>query len=135
VNDDQEMTTPDVTRHDSYDSLTSDTDLAVPSADLPGGFSFDGGAVVHSEDFHSASLSYTDGEESLSVVTRAEPISSFDHSESDRYEAIEVGDTTGYVYTSDDLLALYVEGDDPYSIYGEISQETATDIAAAILDG
>lgn len=135
VDDGQEITTPDVTRHDSYDSLASETDLTVPEADLAHGFSFDGGAVVHADDFHSVSLSYTDGEESISVTTRADPITSFDHSDSDRYEAVEVGDTTGYVYTSDDFLALYVEGDQPHSIYGEISQETATDIAAAILDG
>jgi outer membrane lipoprotein-sorting protein len=135
VDDEPETTMPDVTRHDSYDSLTSDTDLSVPNATLPDGFSFDGGAVVHSEDFHSVSLSYTDGEESISVTTRTDPITSFDHSDSDRYEAVGVGDTTGYVYTSDDFLALYVEADQPYTIYGEISQETATDIADSILDG
>jgi outer membrane lipoprotein-sorting protein len=135
VDDEPETTMPDVTRHDSYDDLASDTDLTVPEADLPRDFSFDDGAVVHSDEFHSATLSYTNGEESLSVVIRADPVTSFDHSDSDRYEAVEVGDTTGYVYTSDDFLALYVEGDQPYTIYGEIGQETATDIAAAILDG
>jgi len=134
VDDEPESTMPDVTRHDSYDSLASDTDLSVPDADLAHGFSFDGGAVVDAEDFHSVSLSYTDGEESISVVTRADPITSFDHSDSDRYEAVEVGDTTGYVYESDDFLALYVEGDQPYTIYGEISEGTATDVAEAIIE-
>jgi len=100
----------------SNDSLASDTELSVPDATLPNGLSFDSGAVVRSDDFHSASLSYTDGEESISITTHTELLTSFDHSDSDRYEAVEVGDTTGYVYTSDDFLALYVEADQPYPL-------------------
>jgi outer membrane lipoprotein-sorting protein len=134
VDDEQEITTPDVSRHDTYANLTSDTDLSVPDADLPSGFSFDSGSVIESDEFHSVSLSYTDGEESISISTRAESITNFNHSDSDLYEAANIGNTTGYVYTSDNYLSLYVESDQPYNIFGEISQETATDIAKAILD-
>ncbi|MFC7060154.1 DUF4367 domain-containing protein [Halovenus salina] len=131
----QETSMPDVSRHDSYDSLISDTNLAVPSADLPSDFRFDRGVVFENDDYHSVSLTYTDGEESVTVTARGEAISNVDHSDSDRYEAVDVGDTTGYVYTNDDFLTLYIEADQPYSIYGEIGEDTAVSIAEAIVNG
>jgi len=112
----------------------SSTELAVPAANLTGGFSFQSGVVVDYDDFHSVTLTYTDGNESLSVVTRTEPITSFDHSGSDRYETVTIGDTTGYLFTSGDFLTLYVEGDQPYTVRGEIDEQTGIDVAEALLD-
>lgn len=124
---------PDISEFDSYETLTAETNLSVPDAALDG-FSFDNGAIIEGEKYRSVSLEYTDGEESISVTTRAEQTTGFSYSESDRYEAVEVGDTTGYIHTSDDYVGLHVEGDQSYSIYGETDRKTATDIAASIFD-
>lgn len=135
VEEDRGNSLPDISSHDTYDSLVSDTDLSVPAVNLTDGFSFESGFTIDDEDFHSVSLTYTDGEESVSIIIRSEPITGLDYGDSDRFDAVEVGDTTGYLYTSEDYVSLYVEGDQPYTIHGELDEETSIDIADAVLDG
>ncbi len=134
VEDLRENSIPAVSEHDTYDALASNADLPVPAAELTDDFSFDSGVVVNDDDFASVTLTYTDGENSVSVVVHDEPIIGVDHSESDRYDSVDVGNTTAYLSTSDDFTSVYVEGDQPYTVYGEVTEETGLDIAEALLD-
>jgi len=133
VEDLRENAGPDISEHERYDGVVSNTDLSVPAAELTDEFSFDSGVVVDG-DITSVTLTYTDGEESVSVITHGEPMTGVDHSESDRYDAVDVGNTTVYLHTSDGFTSLYVEGDQPYTVYGDMTEETGIDIAEALLD-
>lgn len=132
VEDTNEFSMPDVSEYDSYETLTSNTDLSVPATDLSE-FSFESGTIVDGDDIHSVTLTYTDGNESVSVITRAEA-TGFDHSESDMFEAVDIGDKTGYLYTHEEFTSLYVEDGQPYTVHGDITEETATDVVQALLD-
>jgi outer membrane lipoprotein-sorting protein len=134
VTDRSETTMPDISEYDTYDDVVSATNLSVPAANLTDGFNFDSGVIVDGDDFHSVTLTYTSDNDTVDVVTRGEPVSEFNHSESDYFESVSVGDTTGYLSTHEDFVSLYVEGDQPYTIHGEIDEETAIDVAEAILD-
>lgn len=125
---------PDVTRYDTYDDVVSNTNHTVPPADLTEDFSFDSAATFEGENINSLHLTYTAGEESVSVVVYTEPRTQFNHSDSDRFESVDIGDTTGYLSTHEDFVSLYVEGDQPYRIHGQIDQETATTIAETLID-
>lgn len=132
--DRSETTMPDITEHDTHDDIVSEANMSVPAANLTDGFSFDSGVIVDGDDFHSVTLTYTNDNETVDVITRGEPISAFNHSESDYFESVSVGDTTGYLSTHEDFVSLYVEGDQPYTIHGEIDEQTAIEVAEAILD-
>ncbi|MEF8813179.1 MAG: hypothetical protein V5A55_05110 [Halovenus sp.] len=134
VEDLRENSIPGVSEHETYDAVASNTDLPVPAAELTDDFSFDSGVVVNEDDFRSVTLTYTDGEGSVSVIVHDEPITGVDHSESDRYDSVDVGNTTAYLSTGDDFTSLYVEGDQPYTVYGGVTEETSIDIAEALLD-
>jgi hypothetical protein len=47
---------------------------------------------------------------------------------------VDVGNTTGYIHAGDDTTLLYVQGDQLYTVFGEIDEERGTDIAEAILE-
>lgn len=132
--EDHRNSLPDTSEYDSYDDLVSNTELPLPDAELADGFSFDSGVVFDVDDLQRVTLTYTNGHESVIVTTRSEPVAGFDYGESDRYDAVEVGDTTGYVHTGDDVTSLYVGGDQSYTVFGEIDEETGVDIAEAILE-
>jgi len=131
MRDDEE---PSVQRYDSYDTLASNTELSVPSADLTDRFGFEKGVAYQSEHVQSVTLTYTDGEESVSVITRADP-PSYDYGDTDRYESVAVGDQTGYLYTTDEFVVLHVDADQPYTIYGDLTEDTAVDVATAVVEG
>jgi outer membrane lipoprotein-sorting protein len=130
--EDNRNSLPDTSEYDSYDDLVSNTELELPDAELADGFSFDSGVVFDVDDLQRVTLTYTNGHESVIVTTRSEPVVGFDYGESDRYHPVEVGDTTGYVNTGDSVTSLYVEGDQSYTVFGEIDEETGVDIAEAI---
>lgn len=132
--EDNRNSLPDTSEYDSYDDLVSNTALSLPDAELADGFSFDSGVVFDVDDLQRVTLTYTNGHESVIVTTRSEPVAGFDYGESHRYDAVEVGDTTGYVHTGGDVTSLYVEGDQSYTVFGEIDEETGVDIAGAILE-
>lgn len=124
---------PEVTQYDAYDALDSEANLSIPRAELADGYSFEGATVIAGDDFYSVHLSYTDGEEEISVSTRATN-GAIDRSQSDHYDAVEIGDTTGYLYSGEDFVTLHWQDDQSYSLYGEITEEEATGIAESIQD-
>jgi outer membrane lipoprotein-sorting protein len=123
----------DVTRYDSHDELVSDTDLSMPPADPAGEFSFDR-AVTFDDESDAVALTYTDGHDVISVNTRSEDVSSFDYSESDSYEAIEVGDTTAYLHDSNRFVELHIDGEQPYNVYSDLSADTVVEFVESIVD-
>lgn len=125
---------PSISEYDTYDAVVSNTDLSVPPADLTERFSFDSASAFEDGDINSVSVVYTNGEENVTVVVHAEPIAAVDYSEPDRFESVGIGDTTEYVENTEDFVSLYVEGDQPYTIHGQIDEKTAVDIADAVID-
>jgi len=123
---------PEISQYDSYDALDSNATVSIPSAELADGYSFEGATVIAEDDYYSVFLSYSDGEDSVSISTRASTNEALDRSESDRYDTIEIGDTTGYLYSDEDFVALHWEDNQSYSLYGEITDEEATGIAESI---
>lgn len=124
---------PDVSSYESYDNLSTQATLSLPAEELTAAFSFQEGTIVEGEDYYSVSLRYTDGEETISVNTRADPFNESRYEESDRYEAVEIGETTGYRYESDEFTSLHWADEQAYSLYGEIENGTAMDIAESIV--
>lgn len=126
---------PEITSYGSYSELASNTDLSVPDANVTDEFSFERGTIVDGEEYHSVSLAYNDGNQTVTVNTRAGSTNSFDYSDSERYRTVEVGDTTGYLYASNEFTSLHWETDQSYNLYGQTSNGTAVDVAQAIVDG
>ncbi|WP_136688993.1 outer membrane lipoprotein-sorting protein [Halorhabdus amylolytica] len=124
---------PDVSSYESYDNLSTSATLSLPAEELAAGFNFEEGTIVDGEDYYSISLRYTDGEETISVNTRTDSFNESIYEESDRYEAVEIGDTMGYRYASDEFTSLHWADEQAYSLYGEIENETAMDIAESIV--
>jgi hypothetical protein len=132
VEDLNEPTMPDVSEYETYDGLTSNTALSVPAANPTDNLTFDSGGSVDGENNHSVSVTYTSDETTVTVMTKEEP-SNLNYSDSDQFEAVNVGDMTGYLYSYDDYTTLYIEDGQPYTVYGEISEDTAVDVGEAIL--
>jgi outer membrane lipoprotein-sorting protein len=127
-------TTTEYSSYESYSNLAANTNLSIPGAEVPGDFDFDHGTIVDSENYNSVGLSYTDGDQIVTVNTRASTLSDFDYSDSNRYESVDLGDTTGYLYSHEDFTSLHWETDQTYYLYGQVSNETAVTIAQAITD-
>ena len=128
-------TGPDVSSFDSYDALAENATLSVPDADLPAEFTFERGTIIDGDNYYSVSLSYSDGNDTLGLSVRDASDSGFNYSDSDRYETVDIGETTGYLYESESFTALYWNDDSRYSLYGQVSNETAIDVAESVLDG
>jgi outer membrane lipoprotein-sorting protein len=128
-----ETTTPEFSEYETHDSLTANTTLSVPAANPTDDLTFDSGTVVDGDDYHSVTVTYTSDETTVTVITNEE-LSEFNYSEVDQFEAVDVGDTTGYLYNHDGYTTLYVEDDQSYTIHGEITEDTAVDTAEAILE-
>jgi len=124
---------PDVTTYDDHEALTASADLSVPDAELAGDYEFDSATVIDGDDYYSVSMTYTNGEESVYVTAQAD--SSFDWSQSEDYEEVSVGDTTGYYAEYDDYGFLRVDSDgQSYSVHGQLDQGETVDIATAIVE-
>jgi outer membrane lipoprotein-sorting protein len=123
---------PEISTYDSYTALDANASVALPDAELADGFTFDGGTVISSDDRYSVFTSYSDGEQSVSVTVSADSSSGIDRSDYDRFEAVEIGDTTGYVYDGDDYASVYWTDAQSYTVSGDISAEQAVDIAESI---
>lgn len=120
--------------YESYSNLAANTNLSIPGAEIPGDFDFDHGTVVDGENYDSVSLSYTDGDQMVTVNTRASTLNGFDYSDSDRHEAVDLGDTTGYLYSHEDFTSLHWETDQSYYLYSQVRNETAVTIAQSIAE-
>lgn len=125
----------DISSYDSYDELVSATNLSVPRPDIAGNYSFEEGRVIDSETLHSVTVTYRNGTGTIGVNSRPTSDSTYDYSDSEMYETVEIGETTGYLFTSDEYTTLSFETDQSYSVYGEISEETAIDVAGAVANG
>ena len=126
---------PEMREFDAHGELATAANVSVPEAEIGEGFSFDHGTTIDGENYYGVTLAYTDGNRTVTVSTRAGSVGDFDYDKSEMYEAVEVGETTGYLYTNDEFTLLSVEADQPYKIYGEIDNETAVDLSETIIDG
>lgn len=126
---------PEVTEFDTHDKLSAAANVSVPDAEIGDGFSFDEGTTIDGESYYAVTLAYSDGNRTVTITTQAESPGSFDYNESEMYEAVDINGTTGYLYTSDEFSLLSVEADQRYTVYGEVSNETAVDVAESIIDG
>jgi outer membrane lipoprotein-sorting protein len=124
----------DISEYDSHDELVSAANLSVPSPEIAQNYSFEEGRVIDGETLHSVTVRYSNGTETIGVNTRPASDSTYDYSDSDMYETVDIGETTGYLFTSGEYTTLHWETDQSYSLYGEISNETAIDVAASITD-
>jgi outer membrane lipoprotein-sorting protein len=125
---------PDITSYDEYSALQSSATLSVPPAELADGYEFESARTIDGDGYYTVSMTYMDGEESVHVGVQGE--SPFDWSANEDYEAVSVGDETGYYAEYDEYGFLRVETDDTsYSVHGTLDEGQAVDIAASILDG
>lgn len=125
---------PDITSYDSHSALASNTAVSVPDTELANDFKFDSATVISSEDHRSVFIGYDNGDQSISVTTRAETTGSVDRSDQERYEAVTIGETTGYVYSHDDFTAVSWTTGQSYTVSGDLSEEEAIEIAESIED-
>jgi hypothetical protein len=130
--DQQDQPEFETTEYESYETLVENASLSVPDSELDS-FSFESATVVDSENMYLMSLTYTDGEETVTVNVEEIPENGFDFSEADSFEAVSVGDTTGYLSTNDGFANLVVDGDQRYAITGQTDAETVIDIGVALL--
>jgi len=128
--------TPDFFSYENESELRANTSQSVPDPDLPGNFSFDSGYVTEGDDYSSVTLTYTtDDSESLTVSKRDS--AGYNYSQNDDYEAIDIGNRTGYYnefdYGDSSLSILVWEcGDDQYTLYGSVNESESIDIAGSV---
>jgi outer membrane lipoprotein-sorting protein len=125
----------DIESFDSYEEFSSESALSVPAASLPEGYTFDSSATFHTDDRTSAVVSYADGEDRLSVHTATDSMSTSGYEGSDAWERVEVGETVGYIYSSDDHTSLRFEDDQTYVVSGNVDDSTVLAVAESIVDG
>ncbi len=124
---------PEVTSYDDYDALQSDAELSVPGAELPGDYEFEDARTIDGDNYYTAMLTYTNGEERIHVSTQAD--SPFDWSEDDDYEQVTVGDETGYYADFDEYAFLHVDTDSQsYTVHGQLTKDELTDIGSAVIE-
>jgi len=130
-----DYSTPERTTYDSLSALRDGTNRSVPDPDVPDAFDFEEGSVVEGDDYHSITLQYADDEDTLHVSKR--PAIDYDYGESDRYEAVTVGDHTGYYTefeyngTTTSVLVLPC-ADTSYSLFGDLSKAESVDVAESL---
>ena len=109
---------PEITSYDEHSALQSGAELSIPAAELPGGYEFDTARTIDGEDYYSASLTYTDGEDRAYVgVQDGSP---FEWDQRDGYDAVSIGNETGYYAEYDDYAFLHVDSDgQSYTVYGD----------------
>jgi outer membrane lipoprotein-sorting protein len=126
---------PERTSYDSLSALRNGTNRSVPDPDVPAAFDFEEGSVVEGDDYHAITLRYADDEDSLHVSKR--PAIDYDYGESDRYEAVTVGNHTAYYTefeyneTTTSVLVLPC-ADSTYSLFGDLSKEESVDVAESL---
>jgi len=122
---------PDISEYDTYENAVSNTEITLPPADLTGSFTFDSASVFEDRDIDTVSVMYTDGEQTVTVNVQYDTVRNF--SASDRLEPVDIGEETGYISVNEEFVSLQVEDDRLYSIHGAIDEQTATDIAEALV--
>lgn len=131
-----EDTGPEFYSYDSESELRSNTTQSVPDPAVPDSYSFDSGYVTAGEDADSVTLTYTtEGNESLTVSKRTS--SGHDYSDAEAYDAVSVGNRTGYYnevdYGGSSISVLVFECDsDRYTVYGSLSERETIDVAESV---
>jgi outer membrane lipoprotein-sorting protein len=133
---DQPSSTPDVDIEPfgSYEEFPPEGALSIPAASLPGGYAFESGVTLTTADRTSAIVSYTDGENHLSVHTDAGSMDTTGYETSNAWERIEVGETVGYIYSTDAHTSLKFEDGQTYTISGDVDDSTTRAIAESIVE-
>ncbi|ELY83947.1 DUF4367 domain-containing protein [Natrinema gari] len=128
----------DRTTYDSLSELRADTTQSVPSPAVPEGYHFAEGSVIENTDFSMLSLQYvTDGDDVFHVTKRHHSATGGNYDELDRYEAVEVGDHTGYYaefeFEGTTTSVLNVNCDSTkYSVSGDLSKEESIEVAESL---
>ncbi|MFC6974448.1 alcohol dehydrogenase catalytic domain-containing protein [Halomicroarcula sp. GCM10025709] len=134
--EDSDSVEVDATSYESLPALRNNTTQDVPSPELPEPYSFDRGHLVEDGDETSVILRYTNGaNETLSVSQHS--TTDFNYSESERFDAVEFGDRTGWYseFNSNDTTVSMLAwdcGDSRYTLSGSLTESEATDTAKAI---
>lgn len=122
---------PEITSYSDHSTLQSASELSAPAAGLPGDFKFDGARIINGDNYYSMSLMYTNGEDRVQVNVQDK--SSFDWSEQDNYEAVQLGDEPGHYAEYDEYAFLRTNTDEQsYSVHGELSKDKIIEIGEAI---
>lgn len=124
---------PEVRSYDEFDSLQSETNLSLPSAELPGDYEFESAQTIEGDGYYSVSLTYDNGEDRVHVSVQDD--SPFDWSERDGVEAVRLGEETGYYNDYDDYGFLYIDtSEQSYNVYGQLEKDVLIEIAIAVVD-
>jgi outer membrane lipoprotein-sorting protein len=124
---------PEIESYDDYSSLQSNTELSLPSAELPDEYEFESAQTIDGDGYYSVSLTYTDGENRVHVSVKED--SPFDWSERDGVEEVSLGEETGYYKSYDDYGFLYIDTDEQsYSLYGELDEDVLVEIGIAVVE-
>jgi|GEM_PF-2906706 len=132
-----DVSVPNVTTYESLPELREGTDRSVPSPDVPDAYEFERGHVMDDEDYQSITLRYaTDDGDDLHVVKR--PATEYDFDESDVYEPVDVGNTTGYYseyeYDGNTTSTVVLPQEDvTYTVSGDLSRTETIDVAESLL--
>lgn len=128
----------DRTTYDSLSELRTDTTQSVPSPDVPDGYRFAEASIIENTDFSLLSLQYvTDSDDVFHVTKRQNSSTGYDYDETDRYEAVEVGNHTGYYAefehegTTTSILNVNCDSTD-YGISGDLSKEESIEVAESL---
>ncbi|WP_222918913.1 DUF4367 domain-containing protein [Natrinema sp. SYSU A 869] len=128
----------DRTTYDSLSDLRDDTNQSITSPDVPERYSFAEASVIKSDDFSMITFQYvTDSDDVVHVTKRPDSRSSYDYDQTDRYDAVDVGDHTGYYAefehdgATTSILRLNCTNAD-YSISGDLSKEESIDVAESL---
>ena len=122
----------DATRPSEDDDTGFETTLPLPDRALPEEFTFERALSVTGEGFQSTHVRYTDGAADLTVGVTVNSQVSFDYSEHEAYEAVDLGSTTGYVSTADDYVMVVWNDGPAYSVSGYVDRATAIEVAQAV---
>ncbi|WP_195893051.1 DUF4367 domain-containing protein [Halopiger djelfimassiliensis] len=123
------------TTYDSLSALRNATNRSVPSPDVPDGYNFTVGHLVDGDDHYSIILEYAADDETFTVAKRFGVETDYD--DNDRFEAVEVGDHTGYYAefeyggTSTSLLSLEC-ANATYSVSGDLTKDGSIDVAESL---
>lgn len=114
--------------YETRDELAAATNLTLPEPAVPSGYAFEGGSVSTFDGNTSATIHYTSGEDSLSIVVQE---SVTETTEGD--ETVDVGNQTGQYSETAGISSLsWTCTDRSYSVMGNADKETVTDVGASI---
>jgi outer membrane lipoprotein-sorting protein len=123
---------PEQHTFDSLSAVRSNAEMTVPSPDVPEDYEFESAYLTEGDDYSLLNLRYTNGSEGdLSVSKRA--ATGYNYSDNDDFEAVDIGDRTGWYNEFSGTSVLAWEcGDHSYTIYGDLSKEETIDVAESI---